>query len=457
MGPAATVSLTDELTGDTVEVTTEPGWLGGDLIEAQLAAQDHPRADFRGRELDYVLIGADQEPLDPASPLPADQPLTLRSPEGAEVRGRRDQWLAALDTGPMTEVSITPSAQLTLIERTRSRLDEVTRLRARVLADRQALLGHGPGAVTARRRRWPWVTAAAVLITVLGGGAVAALVVFWFSDTGSVTAPGGGPPSGDLVSLPFEQEMALDPGARHHFTFLGQADQNITILMLVEGHPEDGSALDPELELVDADGNRISYNDDRLDLRGGLVLNPLSSRIDITLPTDGDYTVIAGDLSDHNGGEYTMIIEEGGPGGPGQPGPDWAEEEGWAEDESEAWVMVDGERHPFPDIVCGEAEPREIEVPFEEVVTVDGCVATILVFEQDAPRLVTFEVRAADGPEGADPIIWVRQDGAEIATNDDSAGLSSFLLLELEQGTTELVIANLTGEVAGLSVTIFAE
>ena len=309
------VSLRDELTGEQIDAPA--GRTVAELIEWRCATADHPRADFRSRRLHYALVGADGEPLAADTLVEAGAVVTLASPDAAEVRERRDRWIADIDERGVATVSMSASTHLVLIERTGSRLADVARLRD-VLATRRA----AEAEATSSTRRWPLLAALGCGALAVGLAIVAAVALTRGDDTSTVadaeggTRATGGGTTEDPYDLPVELELELAAGTTDRTAFHGGEGQNVTILMLAPRR-QLGPGIDSELELYDPDGVQIGYNDDRQDIQGGAVGNSLNSRIDITLPADGVYEVVSGDLSDSGSGAYTLIIEEGGPGGDG--------------------------------------------------------------------------------------------------------------------------------------------
>lgn len=176
MTGAITVSLRDELSGETVDLSPTSGATVASIIDERVAAADHPRADFRGRALSFVVSDTADHA---ATPLPSDQSitesmsLTLNGPDAIDVIRRRDEWLATIESDNRAGLSITPSTHLALIERTGSRLDDVHRLRADLLTERQALIEAESASIASsawRGRLLMTATTAAILIAIGVGG-----------------------------------------------------------------------------------------------------------------------------------------------------------------------------------------------------------------------------------------------------------------------------------------------
>lgn len=83
----------------------------------------------------------------------------------------------------------------------------------------------------------------------------------------------------------------------HAYKFTGEAGQSIAIEL-----DAIGNAFDVKLALLAADGSLVAENDD-IDFSN----NNLNSRIEITLPANGSYTVVVGDVG-FSGGEYELRL-----------------------------------------------------------------------------------------------------------------------------------------------------
>lgn len=88
------------------------------------------------------------------------------------------------------------------------------------------------------------------------------------------------------------QEAGTIYPAESTYPFEGTAGQTITITL-------DSTDFDPVLTLLDPSETEIAFNDDF----GG----SLNSKIIITLPEDGTYTVVARSFSDE-GGDYDLVV-----------------------------------------------------------------------------------------------------------------------------------------------------
>jgi tetratricopeptide (TPR) repeat protein len=89
------------------------------------------------------------------------------------------------------------------------------------------------------------------------------------------------------------QEQGTMQPAQDEYTFSGTAGQAVTIRMTSD-------EIDPVLELLGPDGQQIAYNDD--------FSRTLNSAIIITLPTTGDYKIVARSFSGE-GGRYSVTVQ----------------------------------------------------------------------------------------------------------------------------------------------------
>lgn len=104
-----------------------------------------------------------------------------------------------------------------------------------------------------------------------------------------------------LAESLFSQDGNLKP-TEDRYTFAGQAGQSITVRMAATGNnpnSPDGPMLDPILTVLDADGNKLAENDDSE--------RTLNSRVVVTLPREGNYTIVARGLS--GSGPYKLTID----------------------------------------------------------------------------------------------------------------------------------------------------
>ncbi len=73
------------------------------------------------------------------------------------------------------------------------------------------------------------------------------------------------------------------------------------------------SPLDSVLELTDADGRRLAFNDDSDDKASGLITHHADSRLAVKLPIDGRYFLRVADAQHRGGTEYSYRIRVGPP------------------------------------------------------------------------------------------------------------------------------------------------
>jgi hypothetical protein len=108
------------------------------------------------------------------------------------------------------------------------------------------------------------------------------------------------------VALPVIVNGRIDrPGDWDVYRFEGRGGQQV-IAEVCARRLE--SPLDSVLELLDADGRRLAFNDDHEDKSDGLRTHHADSLINITLPADGTYYVRLGDAQRHGGPEYAYRL-----------------------------------------------------------------------------------------------------------------------------------------------------
>ncbi|PSN10680.1 hypothetical protein C7271_25650 [filamentous cyanobacterium CCP5] len=93
-----------------------------------------------------------------------------------------------------------------------------------------------------------------------------------------------------------EESGRIEP-AKATYSFVGSADQRITIIL-------DSGDFDPVVMLQDDEGNEIASNDDF----GG----SLNSKLIVSLPADGEYQVVATSY-DGQGGDYDLTVRPANP------------------------------------------------------------------------------------------------------------------------------------------------
>lgn len=100
-------------------------------------------------------------------------------------------------------------------------------------------------------------------------------------------------PNQPVETINLAESMWLDRGEHQSHQFYGEAQQQITILL-------SSREFDTYLEVYDSNGRLIAENDDS-DLT--------NSRINLTLPRTGFYTVVARGFSPNDQGHYALQIQ----------------------------------------------------------------------------------------------------------------------------------------------------
>jgi hypothetical protein len=114
-----------------------------------------------------------------------------------------------------------------------------------------------------------------------------------------------------VVTLPVIVNGRIDrPGDWDVFRFEGRAGQEI--IAEVNARRLE-SPLDSVLELFDAAGTRLAFNDDHEDKSHDLITHHADSLIRFTLPADGTYYVRLGDAQRHGGPEYAYRLRLSAP------------------------------------------------------------------------------------------------------------------------------------------------
>ena len=100
---------------------------------------------------------------------------------------------------------------------------------------------------------------------------------------------------------------------------------------------------------------------------------------------------------------------------------------------------------------CGVVEVGDVELPGDIELELACEVAVIPLEVGEEGTSIEIDARSAR----ADPIVWVYdEEGNEVAFNDDSGGLNSFIAAELEPGPHQIHVGNLTQELGFIEVTI---
>jgi len=104
------------------------------------------------------------------------------------------------------------------------------------------------------------------------------------------------------VSLPVIVNGRIQqPGDEDVFSFTGRAGQQVVIEVNAR---RAASPLDSVVELADAAGARVAFNDDAEDKGAGLLTHQADSLVTATLPSSGTYSLRIGDAQHKGGSEY---------------------------------------------------------------------------------------------------------------------------------------------------------
>jgi hypothetical protein len=101
-----------------------------------------------------------------------------------------------------------------------------------------------------------------------------------------------------------------EPGDVDVFSFQGKAGQKVVAEVRARRL---GSPLDSSLELTDAAGTRIAFNDDADDRAAGLLTHQADSQLAATLPADGAYLLRVADVQRQGGAEFGYRLRIGPP------------------------------------------------------------------------------------------------------------------------------------------------
>ncbi len=114
------------------------------------------------------------------------------------------------------------------------------------------------------------------------------------------------PADAQPLTLPVIVNGRIDrPGDWDVFRFEGRAGQQIVAEVTARRLD---SPLDSVLELVDAAGNRLAFNDDHDDKAAALYTHQADSLVHLTLPADGSYFVRLGAAQHEGGPEYAYRL-----------------------------------------------------------------------------------------------------------------------------------------------------
>jgi hypothetical protein len=123
--------------------------------------------------------------------------------------------------------------------------------------------------------------------------------------------PNDSTPAAQAVTLPVIVNGRIDrPDDPDAFRFEGRAGQEIVAEVQARRLE---SPLDSVLELFDAAGKRLAFNDDHEDKFDDLRTHHADSLIRFTLPADGTYHLRLGDAQGHGGPEYAYRLRLSGP------------------------------------------------------------------------------------------------------------------------------------------------
>jgi hypothetical protein len=118
--------------------------------------------------------------------------------------------------------------------------------------------------------------------------------------------PNDSPPAAQAVTLPVIVNGRIDrPDDWDVFRFEGRAGQELIAEVRARRLE---SPLDSVLELLDAAGGRLAFNDDHEDKFDHLRTHHADSLIRFTLPADGIYDVRLGDAQSHGGPQYAYRL-----------------------------------------------------------------------------------------------------------------------------------------------------
>jgi hypothetical protein len=119
------------------------------------------------------------------------------------------------------------------------------------------------------------------------------------------------PKESQSITLPVVVNGRIQtPGDWDVFSFQGRAGEAIVAEVFARRL---ASPLDSVLELTDATGKRLAFNDDVEDKRFGLITHQADSRIAATLPASGTYFLRLGDRQHQGGPEYGYRLRVGPP------------------------------------------------------------------------------------------------------------------------------------------------
>src|SRR5688572_3382825 len=117
--------------------------------------------------------------------------------------------------------------------------------------------------------------------------------------------------NGEPLMLPTIVNGRIDrPGDADVFRFEGKAGEVVVAEVLARRL---GSPLDSILTVSDAAGRRLAANDDHEDKGAALLTHQADSRVEVTLPTDGNYLLRVSDTQHRGGPEYGYRLRVSSP------------------------------------------------------------------------------------------------------------------------------------------------
>ena len=129
--------------------------------------------------------------------------------------------------------------------------------------------------------------------------------------------PNNDPPKPQSVNPGTVVDGRIDnPGDRDVFHFRGQAGQKVVAEVLARRL---NSPLDSKLQLLDARGRVLAWNDDHMEKHGHLHLGPgllthhADSYLQATLPSNGPYFLVLADAQNHGGSAYAYRLRLSAP------------------------------------------------------------------------------------------------------------------------------------------------
>jgi len=125
------------------------------------------------------------------------------------------------------------------------------------------------------------------------------------------TEPNDAGAAAQTLTLPVVIDGRIDrAGDEDHFRFAGRGGDEVVAEVLARRL---GSPIDSVLTLTDAAGRRLATNDDWDDKGSGLLTHHADSRIRVTLPADGTYSLRVADTQRRGGPDYGYRLQIGPP------------------------------------------------------------------------------------------------------------------------------------------------